>query len=161
MWEVCISDSHSVLYLTFGSPLICLVMIQGALSLTDYFAVCPVFPSQMEQLESHESGLDGGRFIYSSQSCQVETKDFMKLIPCSAIWDNILLPVLCGESSSDDSEKAWEKGQEVFVFLLLLFCFVQKFVQPQRRQCILRKRTMNIAYLLLQFWSQFLFHTFR
>lgn len=45
----------------------------------------------------------------------------MKPIPCSAIWDNILLPVLCGESSSD-SKIAWEKGQEVFVFLL--FCFV-------------------------------------
>lgn len=66
MWEVHISDSRSVLYLTFGSPLICLAMIQGALPLTDYFAVYPVFPSQMEQLESHESGLDGGRFIYSS-----------------------------------------------------------------------------------------------
>lgn len=47
----------------------------------------------------------------------------MKLIPCSAIWDNILLPVLCGESSSDDSKKDWEKGQEIFVFLLfVLFC---------------------------------------
>lgn len=47
----------------------------------------------------------------------------MKLIPCSAIWDNILLPVLCGESSSDDSKKDWEKGQEVLCFCCL-FCFV-------------------------------------
>lgn len=41
-------------------------MIQGALSLTDYFARCPGFPSPMEQCESHESGLDlnGGQFIY-------------------------------------------------------------------------------------------------
>lgn len=47
----------------------------------------------------------------------------MKLIPYSAIWDKILHPVLCGESSSEDSTKACEKGQEVFV-LLLLFYFV-------------------------------------
>lgn len=34
--------------------------------LTDYFAGCPVFPSQIEKLESHESGLDlnGNQFIY-------------------------------------------------------------------------------------------------
>lgn len=54
-----------MLYVTFGSPVHLPGHDVGSLDLTDCFAICLVFSSQMEQLESHEAGLDGGRFIYS------------------------------------------------------------------------------------------------
>lgn len=62
-----ISNSSLVSYLMFDSHVHLPAHDTGeTCSLTDYFAGCPVFPSQIEKLESHESGLDlnGNQFIY-------------------------------------------------------------------------------------------------
>lgn len=116
----------------------------------DYFATYPMFPSQMEQLESCESGLDlnGGWFVYSLQSCQNRKQRFCEVNPLQCLWDRLFASfVLLFKFLRQVVKKPKRKDRAVFVFVFSL----EVYTAP-RKTVHSRKRNSELDLVLDSFF---------